>query len=472
MQIPVLNGIYTDEASDFRTAYPINMVPVPKSQGISQGYLRPADGIVKIGTGPGTSRGGINWEGQCYRVMGTKFVHESKDGVFTIIGDVGINTSGSTQVSMDYSFDNLGVVSNQDFFLYNGTTFSNVADPDLGNVIDVIWVDGYFMLTDGEFIILTELSDPFSILPTKYGSSEADPDPINALLKLRNEAHALNRYTIEIFDNVGGSGFPFQRIDGAQIQRGVIGTHACCVFSEVIAFVGSGRNESIAVWIAADGNSIKISTREVDQVLATYTEDQLKNITVQPRIDKGHRHLYINLPNQTLVYDWAASESVGQPVWFILSSTSTLGSSAQYRAKDIVWCYDRWLVADPQTFDTGYFTTTLSSHWGSVVSWAFTTTIIYNEGRGAIIHDLELVCLSGRSELGDDSTVWTSYSVDGETYSLRKGIKAGKQGQRTKRLMWLNQGAMRQWRTQRFEGTSDAMLAVARLEARMEPLTV
>jgi len=31
---------------------------------------------------------------------------------------------------------------------------------------------------------------------------------------------------------------------------------------------------------------------------------------------------------------------------------------------------------------------------------------------------------------------------------------------------------MRQWRAQKFRGTSDAQLSVARLEARVEPLVV
>ena len=74
MQIPVLSGIYSDSAADFRTSYPVNLVPVPKDQGISAGYLRQADGIVESGTGPGAVRGGINWNGVCYRVMGTKLV--------------------------------------------------------------------------------------------------------------------------------------------------------------------------------------------------------------------------------------------------------------------------------------------------------------------------------------------------------------------------------------------------------------
>jgi len=80
VQIPILSGVYADNAGDFRTSYPRNLVPVPKDQGISAGYLRPADGIVQAGTGPGASRGGINWKGQCYRVQGTKLVRIASDG--------------------------------------------------------------------------------------------------------------------------------------------------------------------------------------------------------------------------------------------------------------------------------------------------------------------------------------------------------------------------------------------------------
>jgi putative ABC transport system ATP-binding protein len=48
MQIPVLSGIYADGDADFRSSYPVNLVPVPKDSGVSQGYLRPADGIVEL----------------------------------------------------------------------------------------------------------------------------------------------------------------------------------------------------------------------------------------------------------------------------------------------------------------------------------------------------------------------------------------------------------------------------------------
>jgi hypothetical protein len=467
MQVPILNGIYTNTAGDFRVEYPRNMVPVILQSGISDGYFRPADGIVSLGTGPGIDRGGIEWEGLLYRVMGTKLVSISSTNVVTVIGDVG----GTGQVTFDYSFDYLAVASGGKLYLYRPSTgLQQVTDPDLGTVVDVVWVDGYFMTTDGEFLIVTELNDPFSVNPLKYGSAEADPDPVVALLKVRNEVYALNRHTIEVFDNVGGSLFPFQRVEGAQVQRGAIGTHACCLFMESIAFIGGGRNEAPAVWLISGSNAQKISTREIDLVLEEFTETQLSNVLVESRVDKGFRHLYIHLPDRTLVFDAEATTRAGGPVWFTL--TSSLVGNSLYRARNLVWVYNKWVVGDPSSVSFGYLSDTLSSHWGVLNGWEFATIILYNESRGLIFHEMELIALTGNSIFGTDPSIWTSHTEDGLTWSQERVCKAGVTGVRGKRLSWLQQGRMRQWRAQKFRGTSDAQLSVARLEARIEPLAV
>lgn len=465
MQIPILNGIYTDNGPDLRTSYPVNLVPVPKQSGISNGFLRPADGIVQDGTGPGVDRGGINWNGTCYRVMGTKLVTVTSNGTVTVLGDVGGPVN--TLVTFDYSFDRLAIASGGRLYYWNGA-LTQVTDPDLGVVLDVVWVDGYFMTTDGTSLVVTELADPTQVNPLKYGSSEVDPDPVVALLKLRNEVYALNRNTIEVFDNVGGDFFPFQRIDGAQVQKGVIGTFGCCVFVETVAFLGSGRNEAPGIYLGANSQAQKISTQEIDQILLGYTETQLATVKLEARNDKAHQHLYVHLPDRTMVYDAAASAELRTSVWFTLT-TSTVGFS-QYRARNIVWAYDKWLVGDPQSSNIGYFVQDIGSHWGSIVRWEFGTMIAYNEGNGAIFNELELVALTGRVALGVDPIITTSYSVDGASWSQERPIRAGTTGNTRKRLAWFQQGHMRNWRIQRFRGDTQAHLSFARLEAQIEPL--
>jgi hypothetical protein len=467
MQIPILNGIYADNTPELRTAYPINMVPVPKKSGISNGFLRPGDGIVANGTGPGIDRGGIEWNGICYRVMGTSLVRVYSDGTVAILGDVGGPTT--QLVTMDYSFDLLAIASGGRLYYWNPltSTLVQVTDPDLGIVLDVVWVDGYFMTTDGESLIVTELTDPTQVNPLKYGASEADPDPVVALLKLRNEIYALNRHTIEVFDNVGGELFPFARVEGAQIQKGVVGTQGCCVFVERVAFLGGGRNEAPGIYVGAAATTDKASTQEIDNLLLNYTEVQLATVKLEARNDKAHQHLYVHLPDRTIVYDAKASQELGEQVWFTL--TTTVVGFAQYRARNFVWVYDKWLVGDPQSTSIGYFVQDTGHHWGEQVRWEFGTLIVYNESNGAIFNELELVSLTGSVAVGTNPQISTSYSVDGKAWSQDRSITVGTTGS-NKRLAWFQQGHMRNWRIQRFRGDSDAHVSFIRLEAQIEAL--
>src|SRR5690606_10602327 len=107
--------------------------------------------------------------------------------------------------------------SGGDLYYWDGVALTQMTDPDLGFVVTVMWIDGYFMVTDGFTVAVTELNDPFSIDPLKYGSSEVDPDPIVAFRKIRGEAYFVNANTTENQQNVGGNGFPFARNPGGMI---------------------------------------------------------------------------------------------------------------------------------------------------------------------------------------------------------------------------------------------------------------
>lgn len=471
MQIPILSGVYADTTPALRTSYPVNLLPTPMASGVSDAYLSPADGIMQLGNAvaPGIDRGGIEWNGVCYRVMGSKLVTVSSTGAITILGDVG---SDGRPVTMDYSFDLLGVASAGGLYFWNPatSTLTQNTDPDLGTVLDMVWVDGYWMTTDGEFLVVTELGNPLSVNPLKYGSSEADPDPVVGLLKIRNEVYALNRHTVEVFDNVGGDLFPFQRVDGAQIQKGAIGTHAACVYMEAFAYIGSARNEAPAIYLGANATATKISTQEIDEILLGYSDAQLATAELEARNDRNHQLLYVHLPDRTLVFDGAASEAMKAPIWSVL--TTSLAGFGQYRARHMVWAHDRWIVGDPVGARVGYLSQTVSSHWGDTVRWEFGTVILYNEAKGAIMHELELVALTGSVDLNVNPQISTSYTLDGVTWSQDRYISASTIGNRQKRLTWYKQGHMRKWRAQRFRGDSTAHISPLRLEARIEALEV
>ena len=468
MRVPILNGIFSDETSDYRTSYPVNMMPVPKKTGISEGYLKPAAGIKSFTMGTGLDRGGINVNGICYRASGSKLIRVDADGTIVILGEIG----GIDQCSFAYSFDNLAISSNGDLFYWNLTalTLTQVTDVDLGVCDYIAWLDGYFASTDGEFIIVSDLNNPLSFNPLKYGASEVMPDPILSLLVLRNQLVAMNRYSMESFDNVGGQFFPFQRIDGAYIQRGTVGKFANCIYEEQVAFLGGGVNEPVAIWLGINGESRKISSREIDIRLQNFSEEVLSKVIVEARVERSHRFLYIHLPNETLVFDASATDKFEEPVWFSLSSGIT-GFGA-YLARNFVWAYDKWIVGDPVSNAIGVFDFSSGDNWGKKVGWRFQTPLIYNESNGAIIWELELMGVSGNVQNPESNPqIFTDYSVDkGVTWSAPKARSAGRQGKREVRINWLQNGAMNDQRIQRFYGNSDAHLSFSALEVRVEGL--
>jgi hypothetical protein len=463
-QISLLSGMASDSDADWRTQYPVNYIPVPKDTGISKGSLRAAPGLTQFATGSGVDRGSINWNGQNYRVSGTSLIRVNENGTMATIGAI----SGTGPVSMDYGPTYLMIVGDHKAWLYDGATLTQITDVDLGLPIDGFWVDGYFMFTDGAYLLVTELNNPFSIDPLKYGSSEADPDRIVGNLKLRNEVYALNRYTTEVFNNVGGTGFPFLRVASGMIAKGCVGTHAKALFAETFAWVGSGRNEPCSVYLANGGAAQKIATREVETRLAAYTEAQLATCEVEARADKLHQHLMIHLPNETMVYDLAASVAAGESVWFFLSTGIT--GPAAYRARHFTWCYGKWLCGDTVDARIGYMDESVITQYGEIAGGRFDTMFLYNEGRGAIVWSLELVGTTGRAPSLETPTVFHSYTVDGLNWSQERQVSMGTTGQTTKRVVFEDCGCIESIRGERFRTANKTPISWARLEATLEPL--
>ena len=425
--IPILQGAYATSTGDFVQSLPVNKEPVVIGSGLSNGYLRPAQGIRQIGQGPGGDRGGINWNDTCYRVMGTQLCTVDAAGAVTSIGNVG----AGGPVALDYSFDRLAINSGTDLWYWDGTTLAQVTDPDLGPVIDMVWIAGYFATTDGTSIVVTELNDPFAVNPLKYGSAEADPDPIVGLMEVRNELYALNRNTIQAFNNVGGDNFPFAVNPGGQIQKGCVGTRAKAYFADTFAFVGSGRNEALGVYVASAGNALKISTSEVDDLLASLTIAEAAAIECESRTDMDEQRFIVHLPTCSLVYFVSASKAAGENIW--CRWASGIDFDQAYRGRNAVQVYGLFMVGDT-VGRLGVLDQSISTRFGEVVGSRVDTKLIFDNAKRGIINTVELVGTPGYAPDGVDPVVFVSTTQDGRTWSVERTIKTGKLGQRNKRV--------------------------------------
>ena len=461
--IPILVGAYATSTGDFVQSMPVNKEPVVIGTGLSNGYLRPAQGIRQIGVGPGGDRGGINWNGMCYRVMGTQLCTVDAAGAVASLGNVG----AGGPVALDFSFDRLAINSGTNLFYWDGFTLAQVTDPDLGPVIDMVWIAGYFATTDGVSIVVTELNDPFAVNPLKYGSSESDPDPIVGLMKVRNELYALNRNTIQAFNNIGGTGFPFAVNPGGQIQKGCVGTRAKAYFADTFAFVGSGRNEALGVYVASAGNALKISNSEVDDLLASLTIIEAAAIECESRVDMDEQRLLVHLPTCTLVYFISASKSAGENIW--CKWAAGVEADQAYRGRNAVQVYGLWMVGDT-VGRLGVLDNSISTRFGDVVGSRVDTKLLFDDARRGIISSLELIGTAGYAPDGVEPVVFISTTQDGRLWSVERAISTGALGQRNKRVQIRLGRRFDLWAGVRLRTADSGMMSVAVLSAEVERL--
>lgn len=455
--IPLLSGIAGTETAEFVSTYPTNLEPVIIDSKISAGQLKAQPGAVQLGTGPGPDRGGINWNGALYRVMGTKLCLIDANSAVTQIGDVG---TGS-RCALDYSFDRLAIASGGALYYYNASLgLIQVTDEALGTVLDMLWIDGYFMCTDGTYVIVTELTDPTVVKPLKFGSAEEDPDPITGLLKYREEAYIFGRYTTQVFEDVGGFGFPFTDNKGAGLPYGCVGPMAKCLFGDAFAFVGSGRNDGLNVYLGSQGTAQAVGCRELCEALDELGDPSV--VEVEERSDRNERRLLVHLPTETWVFLEVATEQAGTPIWFKVTTDAN-----GYRCRNAIGCYGQLIVGDTQSGAFGHLSTADLTHFGVDPGWQFDCGLLYNEGLGAIVHSVELVGLTGR---GGNGTVFMSTTRDGETYSQERAVTV-LPANRSRRIAWRPHTRIGNYLGLRFRGFGSALPGIAACEAKLQPLS-
>jgi hypothetical protein len=191
--ITFIKGDKHGDEVDYRDYLPVNMTGILRKILGVDGYMYELPGLTEIGQGIGIDRGGV-WNERLinhYRISGDNLVQVNASGAATSLGTI----SGLDRASLPYSFDTQGIIADGKFWLWDGSTLTQVVDPDIGVPIDGVWIDGYYMLTDGEYLYHTDLGAETSINSLQYATSQFSPDPTVGLGKTQdNKVIAFNRY--------------------------------------------------------------------------------------------------------------------------------------------------------------------------------------------------------------------------------------------------------------------------------------
>jgi len=454
MIVDLVSGDKRGDDNDFRDAMPLNMYAVLKRMFQSEAYMQQEYGLDQFASVDGESlcRGAIynRRMNKHYAVVGSGFFEISSNGVATRLGTV----AGVEQVSMPYSFNTQAIIAGGNYYLYDDSVgFRQIVDEELGNPIDGIWIGGYYVFTDGENIYHTDITNEEEISPFSFATSEYSPDPTLALQKTDdNKLMVLDRESISYFQPSGGSEFAFDYLQSNTLKLGVVSSHAVTEVNGSHYIVGGKKNESLAVYAVSLGQYKKVSNREIEKVLAEFSEIELSGIRLEGRTIEGQATLIIHLPAKTLACNLGLPASVA---WYRLGS----GRNENYQAINGVFNGDKWVYGNKNNGTFASINTSQCLQYGERAQWEIFTPLIKMPAQA--INKLEAETIAG---INDDDTVFVSLGRDGLTFGKEVRMSYGDFGEYDKRFILRRLGYIRNWFTIRMRGYTASKMTFCRLD--------
>ncbi len=474
MRLQLGLGAYQSASVPFAAQTCINLyAAVAQAEALSEYALFRSPGIPQFSTvGSKPSRGATAMSGVYYTVSGTTLYSVDAFGAKTTLGTV----TGTVRVVMAHNGDKLCIVvpgGSAFVFIASTSTFSQITDPDYVTSDTVRFKDGYYIFTatSGTTWFVSALNDPTSIDALDFGSAELSPDRIVGVHTNYDEVLILGSETIERFQNVGGSGFPWVRISGASYEKGVHSKYSTIQWEGSSYFIGGGVNEKTAVFRAgSSGEPIRVSTDAIEHSIQQFTNAEIGESFSYSYSSEGSSFVgftfrSVNITSRTFEYNVTASELAGRKVW---QEHQTGVNPNAWRVASVNFVYGKFLVSDSIDGRLGYLDSDTYTEYGNTILREKTLSPFGGEGKPVYVSRLELFADAGQglvSGQGSDPKVMLSYSDDGaRTWKNELWRSLGKIGEYFRQPTWLRLGRIPRYRVWRLQVTDPVKVTFYKLE--------
>lgn len=471
MQIPLVFGDGRNRRTlDYTQNFPVNMMPVVRAIKQANGYMRSWYGLSKDSDVNGRSRGVVynTFDNTVYRVMGEK-LYKGDSEMADILGD--------KRCSMAYSRTSIAVATNGAMKLYlaNGGTKDitnwpqNSANPtsyNWGNIQDVVRLRGRYIWSqaNSDTFWITDIEDESH--PDRTAAAyraESMPDGLLALRAWRDYVLCFGSATVEFFTLTGDSAQVYASQPSYMLNEGIAGQWAVTDYADSFAFLtgpASGVN-TIKIMNPSGGSSTDIGNKQVKEILAQYTANDLASAVLESFATSDGEFLLVHLANETLAYDVGASQALGIQAWAILKNG--VAERLPYRAID--FCNEGSRVTCGDTLDKikGVIDLSTSGVYGEDTEMILYTPIM--NYAMAILTDLELdVSLGAENPI---KHIFISASEDGMDYGTERLMRYDSRMRYNGRAHMLKVGRIRSNVTFRFRlvGTANAFISKCQVYA-------
>jgi hypothetical protein len=303
----------------------------------------------------------------------------------------------------------------------------------------VCFLDGYFILSkqsSGQFFI-SKLGDGTSYDALDFATAEWEPDNLISVFSFNGQIVLFGTQTIEFYQDTGSSAFPFQRINGASVEKGCSSRGSIAKNANNLLFLGNDR-----IVYQLNGYQLsKISTFPIEKEIERYTKNAIENCFSFIYIQDGHITYILSFPdaNKTWCYDlttglWHERGSVDIDKYTMLS----------WNANSYEYFNSLNLVGDKNLGKIYELDLDTFSENGTPIISEATSTTLFNNTKRTVIHKFQLDIESGQgisNGQGINPKLMMQFSKDGGfTYSSQLRRDIGAKGKYKTRAIWRNIG--------------------------------
>lgn len=395
MRIPFLIGQYKGRSGAINVSECINL--------FAESDVTGGDGFAYIGTpglkqwcDTGTGRGirgmhvGI---GTLYVVSGDKFFSIDTSGTATEIATIGTSTG---TVTIKDNTKQICIIDGTSGYIYTPSTseFKEIGDTAFNNADSLTYQDGYFIanIPDSRQFQISNLYDGLKWDGIDYATKEGYPDNVVSTISVHRYLFILGEETSEVWSNTGSGTFPFQRINGANMEYGCAAVNSPAVLDNTLYWLTNTRQIARATGSAPQ----IISTQQIDYQIAQYSV--VDDAIGYSMTFEGHPWYRLSFKgaNKTWAYD------AKNNLWHSLSSWDETNPSIQGRHRGAAYAYydDRHLIGD---YANGIIYETLSTYYTDF------DRPIQSVGIGRIIHQDRRELAFNRFELEFETGIGAEY---------------------------------------------------------------
>ncbi len=480
VKLPVTDGLYISQDPENVDKRSVNLYPIiEQSQARSSQALYNTPGTDLFSTVTETgSRGSILDKNAIpFFVIGNALYSFDRNGISTSHGTI----NGFDDVSMASNGINIVIVVPDGsiyFFDLDTQTLSSTTNPpptvtENGTALTVTFKDRFYIYSS-ETVIFSgsdkDVNDGKDFDTLDFEDAEFQTDIITRVFNNLNQLYVFGINTIEIYQTIVSTGFPFQRVTGGTIEIGCRAPNTVVSFNGGMAFMGGSANQRPGVYTGVGSSFQKISTSSIDQLIQKYTDQELFNARAFVYAQNGNSFLVITIGDNTLVYDSTTSSLAGRPIWHERQSgvTSALGFKA-WNASHGLLAYGKILVGDP-TGKVGSLEFSCKTEYGETVERFFTTQPFINDAQSTFAYEVELDMQTGVGLINEvEPEILMSYSDDGGNLfnnPVPRGF--GKVGEYNKRVRWARGGRFPVSRTYLFRTTDPVSVNIYGMYANAE----